>query len=612
MGVWLIVVGVVGLAAAAVLVLFGRDLVRASQTGPRWKRRLIVAALALLSAAGVYNVGGRLIEVKTAAAAEGKTGTLSESKAWQRVGETWTEADNVASGRKGPYPFDRKGKEALLAALKTREGDLDALVTAKLLSPPEAGLLKKELARLAVGVQEKRPTEMRMATCYDPVAVVPARDSARRLSDRVDLLEKLAAVETLHPAATVKALIAIEADLVVLDKDEHLKGLREDERPKAVEVRTKVAALVETVRARLPKAPALIAAPQWKRFQATWTEADDVASGRKGAYPFDRKGKEALLAALSERATDLDALGAAGLLTAPEAGLLKKDLSRLTRGVQAKRPTEMRMATCYKPMMFLPARDSANRLADRLELLGRLVEAKTLHPVATAKILVSIDKDLAVLGKEEHLKRLNEAERTKALETRKSAAALAETIRARLPQAQELTKTPQWQAVQDMWKFVKPLADSGQSTTAQRKQAEEKFKASAQAVAELTGTGTLTHAEAGLLTDEAATLRSRMLRNPPTDMQVKCYQMVLILPARQSLTRLTKRLPLLQSIAQSGKVSPAVVGKVLPTVRADLAMLNDEAQAARLGAGEQDRARKLRAEAAAAAAAIEKLVKGTK
>lgn len=431
MGVWMIVVGVVGLAAAAVLVVFGRDLVRASQTGPRWKRRLIVAALALLSTMGVYHAGGRLIEVKTAAAAEDKTASLTESKLWQRV-------------------------------------------------------------------------------------------------------------------------------------------------------------------------------------QATWTEADDAASGRKGAYPFDREGQEALLGALQAREADLDALAAAGLLTAPEAGLLQKDLARLTRGVQGKRPTEMRMATCYKPMMVMPARDSANRLADRLGLLQKLVEAKTLHPAAVMKVMGTVDADLAVLGTEKYLNQLRDEKRTKALDTRKAAAALAETIRARLPKALDLTSTRQWQVIQDAWKSVKPLADSGQSTTAQRKQATEKLKASAQAVAELTKAGALTEAEAGLLTAEAATLRNQMLLNPPTDTQIMCYDMMLILPARQSLQRLTKRLPLLQSIAQKGKVSPAVIGKVLPTIRADLAVLGDEAQASKLNADEHDRAKKLRTEAAAAVVAVEELLKGTK
>ena len=37
-------------------------------------------------------------------------------------------------------------------------------------------------------------------------------------------------------------------------------------------------------------------APEWKRLAATWREAEEVASGKRGAYPFNRKGKAKLLA----------------------------------------------------------------------------------------------------------------------------------------------------------------------------------------------------------------------------------------------------------------------------------------------------------------------------
>ena len=52
----------------------------------------------------------------------------------------------------------------------------------------------------------------------------------------------------------------------------------------------------------------------------------------------------------------------AGLLSRPEAGLLEKELALLTGRVQAMRPTEMRMATCYEPMAFTPGSYSAARI----------------------------------------------------------------------------------------------------------------------------------------------------------------------------------------------------------------------------------------------------------
>jgi hypothetical protein len=54
MGLEAIVLGVAGLALAGTLVLWGRDLRSAARTGPTWKRKALVAAIWLLSAAGVH------------------------------------------------------------------------------------------------------------------------------------------------------------------------------------------------------------------------------------------------------------------------------------------------------------------------------------------------------------------------------------------------------------------------------------------------------------------------------------------------------------------------------------------------------------------------------
>jgi len=58
MNLWTVTLGIVGMAAVALMILFGVDLVRASRRGPRWKRRLVAASLAVLAAFGV-NVTAR-------------------------------------------------------------------------------------------------------------------------------------------------------------------------------------------------------------------------------------------------------------------------------------------------------------------------------------------------------------------------------------------------------------------------------------------------------------------------------------------------------------------------------------------------------------------------
>jgi hypothetical protein len=53
MNLWTVLIGVAGLIVVALIVLFGADLRRASRTGPRWKRALVTASVALLAAIGV-------------------------------------------------------------------------------------------------------------------------------------------------------------------------------------------------------------------------------------------------------------------------------------------------------------------------------------------------------------------------------------------------------------------------------------------------------------------------------------------------------------------------------------------------------------------------------
>ena len=54
---WAMVLALAGLVLVAALLIFGVELYRAARTGPRWKRRLLSAALAVLSAAGVIGLG---------------------------------------------------------------------------------------------------------------------------------------------------------------------------------------------------------------------------------------------------------------------------------------------------------------------------------------------------------------------------------------------------------------------------------------------------------------------------------------------------------------------------------------------------------------------------
>ena len=319
---------------------------------------------------------------------------------------------------------------------------------------------------------------------------------------------------------------------------------------------------------------------EWKRLLATWREGEEVASGKRGAYPFDRKGKKRLLASIQQSWTDCGKLQAAGQFSVAEADLLKADLDRLALGVQAKRPTEMRMATCYKPMMHLPARDSLKRLTTRLPLLERLAGSQKLQSDVVRKTLVSVERDLAILGQQEDVDRLSEADRAKAAEIREAVAGHVARIKARLggkPSA-ALDRSPDWQVITDAWATAVPLAKSRKSTTAQRKTVDAKFKAATAAAQRLATAGLLAPQEADLLTAEAANIRADIYRDPPTDCKFTCYDMAYMPPARVSFERLGKRLPVIEKLIAGGTVHPAACVKIVAAIEADLAVLSDAKQ----------------------------------
>ncbi len=185
----------------------------------------------------------------------------------------------------------------------------------------------------------------------------------------------------------------------------------------------------------LEEGTALAEDATWKALLPLWQEAAAIGDGERGAYPFDRAGKEKLVAALEASKATLDELQAKGLLTAPEAGLLKADVDTLLSGVSSKRPTEMEMATCYRPMMATPAKDAAVRLEARLPLLEQLAAEGVLHPDVVERVLVQVESDIAQAGKPGGYP-MSPDERDAVRATAETAQASVTTIRARLEEAE--------------------------------------------------------------------------------------------------------------------------------------------------------------------------------
>jgi hypothetical protein len=363
----------------------------------------------------------------------------------------------------------------------------------------------------------------------------------------------------------------------------------------------------------IPPGRSLDETRHWKHLAATWREAEEIGSGKRGNYPFNERGKKRILDDLATAKSNLGTLQHAGLLSVSEAGLLEKELDLLTSRVQAMRPTEMRNATCYEPMMFTPAQDSLNRLADRLPLLEKLAQSNTVQPQVVAKVLDTVDKDLVLLGKPEMLDRLTDEQKAAAQEVTRAAKSHVEKIRNTLNvDFSALEDQRQWQVVVDAWRAAGPLARSGRSTTAQREAVDKKLDSAKRVVAGLAEAGMLSDAESQLLIFEADRLREQIYREPPIDSKVACYDMAVLLPARQSLYRLNRRLPLLKRLAAEGKLHPAALQKVIDSIKADIDTLSTEEQLKQLPPEERAKAEKLRGSVEAAVVEITRIPEESK
>ena len=444
-----LVLGLAGLLAVAVLLLAGADLLRQSRSGPGWKRRLVSAGLLLLGALGFGSLGGTVGCPGKDGAGGDKTGTTSTTGGamikpppgnpdkpdkpdkpaapaaadpFKELKALQTEAELIASGKQGQYPFDRAGQQRLLTALQRAPSLVDDLQAKGELSAGEAGLWKQDLVTLTGKVAEFRPTEMKNATCYQAHAIQPPGVvSLARLRLRLPLLEQLVAADRLRPEVTRKILTQIEADLRVAG----LPAGGEDK-----ELVAKVQELVVRIKGRLDMAGAssavkehgaagtgggtddkssLDATEQWRAVKEAWRAIAPLAAASSRSTSAQRSvAEEKLKLAL----TALDALVQAGKLSAPEAGLLRADAERLRRDMVQSPPTDFQ-GTCYRRAPFIPAAASLAQLNKRLPLLQQLAARKAIQPAVVARMLPTLERDVQILSSDSEVQRMGPAQRAK-------------------------------------------------------------------------------------------------------------------------------------------------------------------------------------------------------
>jgi hypothetical protein len=278
----------------------------------------------------------------------------------------------------------------------------------------------------ALGLYALRPKPP-VRSCY--MQLPQEHSISYDVRQRANLLEKMVLDKKIEAATAEKTLAGIEQDLARLPDDERLKHMMPGrEATQAIANRGAARAVLLRIKARLEAGP-LGETSEWQRLAETWKEAERIAASKPYSYPFDEAGQKTLLLRLAQAGRDADTLLKAELLSAPEAALLQKESEALVERVRRFRPTELRNAECYKPMVFFPARESAARLAERLPLLEKMAAAGRVQPAALRKVLAAVERDLAALDRESDLQQLDAAERAAAEQTREAVKAEVEKLR---------------------------------------------------------------------------------------------------------------------------------------------------------------------------------------
>jgi len=161
-----LLLGIVGLAVVAALVLAGANIRRHTHMGRPWKQRLVSAGLLLLGSIGAGIVGCKkssppasqtTVEVPatpaaTHPAAKAPLPSFVQPKVRAQLGGPFQdieaivgEAKKIATAQtKGPE-FDRAAKERLLKRLKKAQDQLDRLQAAGQINLAAAGLWKLDI-----------------------------------------------------------------------------------------------------------------------------------------------------------------------------------------------------------------------------------------------------------------------------------------------------------------------------------------------------------------------------------------------------------------------------------------------------------------------------------
>ena len=243
----LAIIGAVTVLFTAALYINVRN---AARRGPRWRRRLLSAGLVLLASFGFYSGAAKAAPAERAGWIAAKRG-IAQTTEWKQIEAVWNDAVEVASGKRGSFPFDQAGKDKLRADLAAAKKAVQALGKAGRLSKAEVGLMVSDLDRLYSSVGSFRPSEMKAATCYKPTMYSGGARTLKWFEARLPLLEKMSADGNLKPAVLNKVLDRFDRDIAFLTDKNKSRDLKSAQRVRAAKLIEVAQKTIQVMRADL-------------------------------------------------------------------------------------------------------------------------------------------------------------------------------------------------------------------------------------------------------------------------------------------------------------------------------------------------------------------------
>jgi len=388
-------------------------------------------------------------------------------------------------------------------------------------------------------------------------------------------LTKLTSSRHFDGAAARGALRSVNANIAILAKSANIAKLTHKGRARAKYLLSAAAKQTALAEALIPIGTANLArSAHWKTVTDAWSYSAPLAN----SYKSTMAQRKIVTEKLNGAGRAISSLSAEGLLTKSEAAMLAIDMKRIGSDLVRNPPTDMQVKR-YDHAVIPAVRLSMDNLSKRVELFRKVIASDRIAPAAMDRIVQRVERELAQLTDPKLVRNLrSDAERLGAKELHADVSALVVQVKRKVL-VERLGKTSGWQAVETAMNSASEMARAYGSTSAQRAAIVKQMDIAKARARALASAGLLAAGEAELLTGELGRLKKEIFSIAPTDSRVSYYETLAADPIGDSTKRLTKRIPTLSKLVESGRLNPLIARKLLPSLRADIKTLTNARRA---------------------------------